>query len=110
MRSSESPEIATLVLRVTAVTCSPRTCVNRSRLRTYTGTSTTASVTRTAAALIPAILIRNGIPVAARSDDAVMDGVVIRWTWERQARLTHSTRNGREALLSDQVLQVAHVE
>ena len=74
------------------------------------GTSTTVNVTSTAAALIPAILSRKGIPAAARSDDDVMDGAVIREVTGTQGRLTHSTRNRHEALLSDQVLPGSHVE
>src|SRR5438094_1563687 len=46
--------------------------------------------------------MRKGIPVAARSDDVEMDGSVIRRTWKTEGGLTHSTRNGRHALLSDQ--------
>jgi len=59
----------------------------------------TASVTMTATALMPAILMRNGTPVAARRVEIVTGGVVI----------THSTRNAGERLLSDHVFQMDHV-
>src|SRR3954471_5208207 len=123
MTSSESPKIATLVLRVTAVTCSPRTWPRRSRLRTSTGIKITASVTITAAALIPAILMRNGTPVAARSDDVVTVWMGAEADLEAKGEagstamragmrgeLRHSTLDYGEALLSDQSFEVAHGE
>ena len=60
MTSSESAEIATLVLRAMAASRCPCTSARLSRERAYTGNNTTMSVSSTAAALTPAIFQRKG--------------------------------------------------
>src|SRR5215204_1192120 len=69
MTSSESAEIATLVLRAMAARRWPCTSARLSRVRAYTGSSTTMSVSSTAAALTPAIFQRKGSRDARAPND-----------------------------------------
>src|SRR5690349_11598106 len=71
----------------------------------------TASVTMTAAALMPAILIRNGTPVAARSDEVVMELSVIRWPEEGGAEGTRIRRvTAGKSYFPTSLSLVTHVE